>query len=173
MMKKTAAILIVDGMDQQASTRFESEVRPGLTSGVDVEVVEGASRAKECLQARDYGIVVVEHMVTEPVSLQLPPADPAKIQELLDQGGKVRLPLAGLNLSNIDDVIRPAYKVLPDLFPIRPKAGYIIVSHGKGVGTGKQLPKYQAFPQVLGVFGWISSKGTPERILTLIRKRLA
>ena len=166
------SILIVDGHESQASTLFESEIRPGLPKKTRVDVVQGAAAAKERLIKIDYEVVLVEHMVVEPVSLELPPVDPIEVQKRLDRGEKVRFSLAGLTAANIDNVIRPASTLLPEFIALRPKAGYVIVSHGKGVGMGKQLPKYKAFPEVLGVFGWISSKGTPERILELIKSRL-
>ena len=166
------SLLIIDGHDAQASTRFQTEIRPGLPKRTSVDVVQGATAAKERLREAGYEVVLVEHMVVEPVSLELPRVDPSDVQQRLDRGEKVSFSLAGLTAANIDNVIRPAYTILPELIALRPKAGYVIVSHGKGVGVGGHLPKYKAFPEVLGVFGWISSKGTSERILELIRSRL-
>lgn len=165
-------ILIVDGHESEVTIPFESEVRPGLPKKTTVDVVQGASAAKERLAETNYPIVLVEHMVVEPVSLKFPPVDPAELQKRLAQGEKVTLSMAGLTAANIDNVIRPAYTILPEFFKIRPKADFIIVSHGRGIGVGKHLPKYQAFPQVVGVFGGISSKGTAGKILDLIRSRL-
>ena len=167
-----SSILIIDGHDEQASGRFETDIRPGLPQDTEIEVVQGAVAARRRLTETDPPIVVVEHLVVEPVKLELPPMDPAEVLERLNRGEKVTISPTGLSGATINEVIQPAYALLPEFIKRCPKAGFIIVSHGKGIGVGKDLPKYKAFPEVLGIFGWISSKGTAGRILELIRSRL-
>jgi len=177
----THRMLILDNSKDMAKYHYDGFVRPKLQVEVAVDVAKDAEAAEALIRANQYAVAIVEAYIQP---------KPLKIGTAKTQDGKVvgagfwsklfgekkpttvSVSIEGLTGRSVADIIRSAADFLPSYATIRPDLKFIVVSHERGGLPKEEKARITASPNVVGLFGWLSTEANAKKVARLIAESL-
>lgn len=168
-------ILILDDSKDKVTYHFDRFVRPLLGSGLETEVAKDVQSAESLLRRKTYALAIVESVIhPKPLLMGRAKTVEAKSPGFWGKlfGRKDPAPVAvsidGLTGRSVSDLFRSAADFLPSFAELQPPLKWIVVCHGRGGIEKEEKARFAACPNVLGVFGWLSTEATAKKVARLV-----
>lgn len=168
-------ILILDDSKDKVTLHFDRFVRPLLGSNFETEVVKDAQAAEALLRQKTYALAIVESVIhPKPLLIGKAKAAEAKPAGFWGKliGRKDPAPVAvsveGLTGRSVSDLFRSAADFLPTFSELQPPLKWVVVCHGRGGIDKEDKARFSGCPNVIGVFGWLSTEATAKKVARLV-----
>jgi hypothetical protein len=170
-------LLVLDNSKDMAKYHFDQWVRPKLQMELLVDLAKDAETAEAMLRDTQYDVAIVEaYIQPKPLSIR---TTTTKGSDREAGGfwsslfGRKKQPpetvsIEGLTGRSVADLIRSAAEFLPTYATIRPSLKFIVVSHDRGGLSKETKARLTSCPNVLGLFGWLSTEANAKKVARLI-----